>query len=364
MRLNKLINSKLAKLPDGYHSDGGNLYLRVKGGSRSWVFRYMQDGVPHELGLGGLIYVPINEARKRAAKLRLALANGETIHIKKVAQTRVLLRNIIFDAINWRYKNTEELRSADHYLRTYTSAAKQHINPAIGAYPIEELTAPIITDYINGLPNKSLKKSNLSILRLVFKYANTKQITTTPFPYGVEELVVPFNTKQKHFSSLPAEETRKLMKQLVARSEYVYGYIALVILTASRPGELMDKLKYENIDFNSKVFTLPITKNGAPFIVPYPWQAEVLLKRWNDLYTATSSQIVAALRQLTGGDYTMHGFRSTFSTWCADNGEDQEVREACLNHKPTNSVIAAYQRSNMLERRRVLLQKWADYLLK
>lgn len=362
MRLHKLHISKLAKLPDGYHSDGGNLYLRVKGGSRSWVFRYTQNKIPHELGLGGLAYVPISEARKKAAQLRLALANGETIHVKKAQPRTVLFKEVVFNALEWRYGKSKN-KSAEFYKKTLTSLAKRHVLSKLGSLPLEEVTAPRVADLINSIDLKSVKQRIPQLINVVFAYAISKQLTTAQPPVGFEAMVVPTKKKQKHLSSLPAEGTKLLIKQIINSENYTHAYIALVILTASRPGELIKSLKQENIDYVKKTFTLYNTKNGKDFVVPYPTQAEPLLKRFKDGVSLHHKGVLTTLRAITGGDYTMHGFRSTFSTWCAENGEDSELREACLNHTPSSQVVSAYQRSDMLARRRVLMQKWANFLL-
>ena len=58
----------------------------------------------------------------------------------------------------------------------------------------------------------------------------------------------------------------------------------------------------------------------------------------------------------------MHGVRSSFSDWCARNGKNFLVSEKCLMHSVGGKVFMAYQRDNLLEQRRVLLQEWADFL--
>jgi len=69
------------------------------------------------------------------------------------------------------------------------------------------------------------------------------------------------------------------------------------------------------------------------------------------------------MKGLGAGEYTPHGMRSAFRSWAADQGIAFEVAESCLAHT-SNSVVEAYQRSNMLERRRPTMQSWADFLLR
>lgn len=63
---------------------------------------------------------------------------------------------------------------------------------------------------------------------------------------------------------------------------------------------------------------------------------------------------------MTGTDATMHGFRSTFRDWCAENGVPDILAEKSMMHQTGNAVVQAYQRSDLLEQRREVMQKWAD----
>ena len=71
--------------------------------------------------------------------------------------------------------------------------------------------------------------------------------------------------------------------------------------------------------------------------------------------------LVMLMRRLDVG-VTVHGMRAAFRSWCADTGVAFEVAEACLAHAPGNAVVQAYQRSNMLERRRPVMTAWSDFL--
>ena len=62
-------------------------------------------------------------------------------------------------------------------------------------------------------------------------------------------------------------------------------------------------------------------------------------------------------------DATPHGFRGAFGSWCQDNGIDRDVRELSLAHEIGNRTEAAYARSDLLAERRIVLQRWADYVL-
>jgi integrase len=74
------------------------------------------------------------------------------------------------------------------------------------------------------------------------------------------------------------------------------------------------------------------------------------------------SGMAMAMRRMGAGEFTVHGMRSAARSWMADNGVEFELAEACLAHTVGNAVVQAYQRSSMLERRRPLMQAWADFV--
>ena len=68
------------------------------------------------------------------------------------------------------------------------------------------------------------------------------------------------------------------------------------------------------------------------------------------------------LRRMKAKDCTVHGFRSSFRDWCGDKTSfPREVAEAALAHKVGSEVEQAYRRSDAFEKRKQLMQAWADY---
>jgi integrase len=71
--------------------------------------------------------------------------------------------------------------------------------------------------------------------------------------------------------------------------------------------------------------------------------------------------LTAVLRRMNRGELTAHGFRSTFRDWASETGQPADVAEAALAHVVGDKTVAAYQRGDLLERRRQLMSDWADY---
>lgn len=153
---------------------------------------------------------------------------------------------------------------------------------------------------------------------------------------------------------------------------FVFG-----VLTATRQAEFNDA-KWSEIDFEHKVWTVPPERRKdrkpEPFRVPLSDQAIALLKRitpeseyiFSGSYYNNRSvaryYVSTMVQYASGGTATMHGCRSTFRDWCAREGVDTAVAEKCLMHS-LKSVQAAYQRDDLLERRRPVMQAWADTIM-
>lgn len=154
--------------------------------------------------------------------------------------------------------------------------------------------------------------------------------------------------------------------------------IVFVILTASRVSEVFN-LEWSFLDIQKAVMAVPpkYRKDRAAedHRVPLSKQALEILdfvsdkegvvfksvrKRGKILETVLLSNI---RRLLPNSTMTLHGFRSTFRDWAAENGIDPILAEKSLMHSTGNAVQKAYQRSDLLEQRRPVMQKWADALI-
>jgi hypothetical protein len=73
------------------------------------------------------------------------------------------------------------------------------------------------------------------------------------------------------------------------------------------------------------------------------------------------SSVFDQAQQVSGGKASVHGWRASFRSWCSETGVAFEVAELSLAHAKTG-VVAAYDRAQMIERRRVVMQQWANWL--
>ena len=177
----------------------------------------------------------------------------------------------------------------------------------------------------------------------------------------------------KHHEAMTMEEARKVAKHFIKSENITDKAILFGMLTASRANEFQ-LAEWSEIDFETRTWSHMRRKDkkSFPHRVPLSDQAVELLKSikpsgkyvfTNDLgnYLDLDS-FRRRLQKMVNRKVTMHGCRSTFSMWCAENGADEVLREKSLMHKTENEVAQAYQRSDLLEQRRPLMQAWADAL--
>jgi integrase len=151
------------------------------------------------------------------------------------------------------------------------------------------------------------------------------------------------------------------------------GLLELVILTAARTGEVINA-RWDEIDLAAKVWTIPAERMKAKASTEFTFRRGVsVLKTMKDrsrrlrVCGASPSTFVidgplALLERMGRSDLTVHGFRSTFRDWAAETTNyPREVAEAALAHVISDKTEAAYRRGDLFEKRRKLLQTWADY---
>jgi integrase len=179
----------------------------------------------------------------------------------------------------------------------------------------------------------------------------------------------------QHHAALPWQELPPLWRELEGRSGLPPLALQLIIATACRRGEVLDG-RWPEIDLAAGIWVLPAerTKSHREFRVPLPDAArDVLTKlaavRRDDLLfpgTNRGRPIAATvLLDLLGEvrpGVTIHGFRASFRSWCADHRIPRELAEAALAHKIEDATERAYQRSDVLGPRRSLMARWGRFL--
>lgn len=377
-------------LPPGTHYLDRCLYLRKREGRRpTWVFRYAIAGKRKDCDIGPVDSITIPQAKEIAARYRAMIADGiDPIAAKRERRERMkateeTTKPLMFEALidealpvierSKAWKNAKHRAQWETTLRTYAL-------PVLGKMTVEDITRDDVLKVL--LPIWKDKAETAQRLRgrleSVFSYAiaTGKRVASNPATWrGNLDMFLPQMPKSRrveHHEALTFEEARALFEEWRPPKSATACAVVFGALTCSRVGEFI-LAKWDEIDLEEKLWTCPPErrKDGKPYPhrVPLSEQALYILsllpKRSPYIFTGPSgahlskeTPRIVIRRKLGHG--TMHGFRSTFRDWCAENGKDPVVAEKSLMHATGDAVVQAYQRSDLLDARRVLLQEWAD----
>lgn len=380
-------------VPDGRYGIEQNLSFVVrKGGtSRIFVFRYQMGGRRRDMSLGAPPNVTITAAKEQAATYRALIARGfdpKEARDQAVAEASKRVQTL-GGFLEYAFEEMLQLRkpkSARNFIRD-KKAIQNHICPKLGNVPLDKITPYDLAEALRPIWGRAIADATRGALEGVFTIAmRDGHVDTNPAVWrGGLSAWLPPSTKTEHkrgHMGAPtiAElqivlETCLSMNPRISRSPLAIVFGAL---TATRAQEYYFA-KSTEIDFDEAVWKVPAErrKDGRQevFRVPLSEQAITLVKATLSIspklfcrahYTpgAHHNAIARIYRRIRGDrDFTAHGVRSTFSSWAAENSVDWAVRETCLMHKTESAVGAAYQRSDLLEQRRDVMQRWADVIL-
>jgi integrase len=170
----------------------------------------------------------------------------------------------------------------------------------------------------------------------------------------------------KPMAALPFREMPTFMATLREKSNLAARTLEFQILTATRGGEVA-KATWAEVDFANRVWIIPAehTKRQREHRVPLSDAAIAVLEQMDKatdrVFPAGGGTVLGFLKALRP-DITAHGFRSTFRDWAAESTDFAgEVCEMALGHSIGNQVEAAYRRGDLFEKRRRLMDAWANY---
>lgn len=376
----------------GYYGDGGGLYLSVgPSGNRSWIFRYTFDGRRREMGLGAVHTLGLSEARDRARAMRRMLLDGidplADRDQQRVAEKIQRDRLITFDAAAKQYilahggtwKNAKHRQQWEATLATYAS-------PRIGTMPVAEIETRDVVDVLQPIwTTKGETASRLrgrieSILDWATVCGYRDGLNPARWKGHLDKALAKVSRRSRieHHPSLPWQQMQPFMTALREREGAAARALEFAILTAARSGEVRG-MTWAEVDIEARLWTVPATrmKAGVQHRVPVTDAALAVLAAMprgepDDLVFAaprsggamSDMAMTALLRRMNRGDITTHGFRSSFRTWAAESAASSFGREAAehaLAHKLPDAVEAAYNRTDLLDRRRGLMDAWARH---
>lgn len=387
-RISAVSLPKLFRTP-GYHHDGGGLYLQVTAtGGRSWVFRYMLNKRSREMGLGSADNWDLTSIRQRADELRRLLDQGIDPIEQRNAERRALAQKLETSrtfkqcAELFHEKNAAAWKNAKHSAQ-FLSTLESYAYPTFGEWPVSEITGDAVVRAV--LPIWTTKHETATrVLQRIKKVlvwsaaARHREPLPADFWDFVQTHLPAVKVEEKHHEACPYAEAGALLVRIrdSSASDIVKLAFLFTVLTAARSGETRGAT-WDEIHLDNKVWVIPAErmKAGRVHRVPLSPSAVAVLKRARELSSnetlvfpsprglkLSDMVFTQLLRRLEAG-CTMHGFRSTFRDWAAEQTNyAAQVCETALAHVNEDQVEAAYLRSDQFERRRGLMADWAMFL--
>jgi integrase len=381
----------------GRYSDGGGLYLQVRATNdpdnpnKSWVFRWGAGG-KNNMGLGTLKDVPLAEARNIAAahhrmvstgqdprqareKLRLeAKQRQDALTFEEAAKSFIELKRV-----GWK---------SNKHAEQWVATLRDYAYTEIGSTPCEEVTTEQILNILQPIWVTTHETASRLRGRIesVLNWAAVTEGRSGDNPArwkGKLELLLPEISRRrrvKHHEAMPYPQVPLMFKAVGLNPSLSAKALLFCVLTTTRTTETIEAT-WKEIDLENQLWIIPKDrmKKDKEHRVPLSAQAVALLKtitRKGDSpyvfngqsrtlrYAPLSNMAMLNFlkKTLRHKNLTVHGFRSSFRDWAGETTEHKrEVIEQALAHQLADQAEAAYQRGDYMEKRKVLMNDWADY---
>ena len=356
------------------------LYLAVApGGSKSWIQRITIDSKRRDLGLGPFPVISLAKARERAFANRVAIADG----CDPLAEKRKIKTPTFREAAKRTYETNRPRWRSEKVAAKWWQAMARHAFPVLGAMRVDRIgredVLRVLVPLWTSRPEQA-RKLRRSIRSTLAWALSSGHAETNVAGEAIDGALPAQPAVKEHHRALPHREVGAALATIDASGSSLSSKSCLTftILTACRSGEVRGAT-WDEIDMEACQWRIPGAriKAGVEHRVPLSDAAlEVLeqarpfadgsgllfpspTKRGRPLSDMTLTKV---LRDTGLADRaTVHGFRSSFRDWCAETGKPREIAEAALAHV-VGGVEGAYFRSDLFERRRLLMQQWADFV--
>ena len=365
--------------------DGGGLYLEVSpAGTKTWALKYRVAGKEKKYTIGKYPAVGLADARLQRELLKAEITAGNDPAANKKLKKLSTAANLFGIIANEWFDVKIKPQSAVHAKRT-GSILNNHLMPHLADRPMVDVKPPELLNVlrlIEGQGSINTAHRARQIAGQIYRYAIASGRAERDPSADLKGALV--NEKPKHFGAItePAEVAHLLIA-IDAYKGYPIVTAALKIspLLFQRPGEIRH-MEWSEIDFDDALWSIPANKikTKIDHLVPLSTQAIAVL-RHIEQYTGRSRYVFpsarsnnrplsengvrVALRTMgyTGEQMTAHGFRALARTLLDEVLEYRiDYIEQQLAHAVKDPNGRAYNRTKHLDRRREMMQAWADYL--
>jgi integrase len=396
--VNKLTDLKCRKAGPALHPDGDGLYLQVRGPTaKSWVYRYMRGGSEVYMGLGSYPSVTLETARQERDKWKRVRQAG---HDPKETRDRERAESRVTDgkAFTFTEAAAAYIRDKapawrnDKHKQQWSNTLNTYVNPMLGNMPVRDIdTAAVkaVLDPIWATKTETATRVRQRIEAILdwskaLGYrngdnparwrGNLKELLANPSDVAVVE----------HHPSVPYPEIPALMEKLRSLDNVAARAMEWLILTGVRVNEALGMMPNE-INHSEGTWTIPKIRmksrrgKARDHRVPLPARAfEILDALPRDASNPhifqgvgrskrmgkplSDGALLALLDRIGYGAYTTHGMRASLRTWAGERTNiAREVIEKALSHVVGDETERAYDRGDLFERRRQLMEQWAEY---
>ncbi|RWK65091.1 site-specific integrase [Mesorhizobium sp.] len=380
--LNRLSAIAVKKLAPGKHADGGGLWLlRRDDGGGQWFLRYTIHGRRREMGLGSITEVSLKEARDGADKWRaVSRAGKDPIKVRdrekrEAARNLHVLADIAKDAFESR---KAELKGDGKAGRWYTPL-KLHVLPKLGKVPVGEINQRDIRDTLAPIwhAKADTARKAMNRLSICLKYAAALGLEVDLQATDKARALL---GRQRHKAeNIPAMPWSHLPAFYATLKDDNITHLALrlLILTGVRSAPIRH-IHQDQIE--GDVWTVPAEAMKGrrdattEFRVPLSVEALAVIERAQEFERdgyffanpkkgVISDMAMSQHMKRAKLEYRPHGFRSSLRDWLAEATDARhEVAETMLGHTIGSSVERSYRRTDYLDQRRELLDRWAIHV--
>lgn len=379
-----------------YIKVGTGLLLQVgKSGSTSWILRYKVGGKRREAGLGSYPTVSLATAKQEAERLRIQRNDGaDPIEVRRQKRAAEKVEQLAEESAAVTFKNAAESyieahragwRNAKHAWQ-WTRTLEMYAHPVIGDKPVPGITTADVLAVLSAIwttkPETASRVRNRIELVLDAAAAQGQRDGANPARWrGHLDKLLPKRSKVqkvRHQPALAWQEMPTFWPKLTESPDTVAAAMAFLILTASRTSEVLNA-RWQEVDLGARLWRVPgdRMKAGRDHTVPLSGAACDILRSQSGADTdlifpgrrmggrrapLSTMAMLMRVRRLRPG-ITMHGFRSTFRDWAAEETNyPRDVAEMALAHVVSDATEKAYRRGDLLEKRRSLAADWATFI--
>ena len=370
---------KAKSLAAGKYADGQGLWL-VKRSQQAgkWVLRLSVAGKRREMGLGPWPEVSIADAREKALEARAALRGGSDPVAARQKEKLSAKRLTLKEAVDGCFKARQAELKGDGTAGRWMSPLAVHILPKIGEVPVEDIDQHVLKRALEPIWHKKADTARkaLNRLNLTLKHAAALGMDVDlQANMKARALLGKQRHRAKHVPSIPYQDAPAFYQWLCIQPHQSCFVLRFLMLTAARTGEVRFATTDE-IEDNVLVIPPERTKTKREHKIPLTEETLCVIEQAHNFEGSNllfpsakgkplSDATMSRFMEREGYEARPHGFRATFRSWAEEcTNTPFEVKEACLGHVVDKGVVGAYQRSERIEQRYDLLQRWAETLLR